>query len=445
MNKILLIINREYLTRVRKKSFIIMTLLSPLIFAGMIVVPGWLNTQKDTKEKIIAIEDMTGLYQDVFENTDYIKYQYQHKKEAIEKKEALQKGFEALLVINSNLLQNPSDVQLISEGQITMNVQNNIKHQLNTYLRNEKLSSYKIDGLDEKIKEVNNLRVDLQTIRLDEDGKEKQSSAMFAMIIGMVSALLIYMFMLMYGTQVMRGVIEEKTNRIVEVMISSVKPFQLMMGKIIGIGLVALTQFGLWVILTLAVIFTLQNFVFNPEPQQIQQTMEMAQNNQISQASQTQEAAAKFNEVMTIIEDANIAGIIALFLFYFIGGYLIYSALFAAIGSAIDNETETQQFVMPILLPLILSIYVAMAAFNNPHGDIAFWFSVIPFTSPVVMMSRIPFDVPTWELVLSMAILACSFLILTWFAGRVYRTGILMYGKKVSYKEIWKWFIQAGK
>ena len=326
-----------------------------------------------------------------------------------------------------------------------MNVQNNIKHQLNTYLRNEKLSSYKIDGLDEKIKEVNNLRVDLQTIRLDEDGKEKQSSAMFAMIIGMVSALLIYMFMLMYGTQVMRGVIEEKTNRIVEVMISSVKPFQLMMGKIIGIGLVALTQFGLWVILTLAVIFTLQNFVFNPEPQQIQQTMEMAQNNQISQASQNQEAAAKFNKVMTIIEDANIAGIIALFLFYFIGGYLIYSALFAAIGSAIDNETETQQFVMPILLPLILSIYVAMAAFNNPHGDIAFWFSVIPFTSPVVMMSRIPFDVPTWELVLSMAILACSFLILTWFAGRVYRTGILMYGKKVSYKEIWKWFTQAGK
>ncbi len=442
MNKILLIISREYLTRVRKKSFIIMTILSPLLFAGLISLVTYLNTQEDTKDTIIAINDLTSLYDNVFENTQHIKYEPLISKDSIHKQELLKNGYDALVVINDDLLKDKSAIQVFSESQITIKVIDNIKHQINQYLKDKKLASFQIDDLSEKIQEINNVNVDLQTIRFNEAGEEKQSSAAVAIIIGIAAAFLLYMFLLLYGTQVMRGVIEEKTNRIVEVMISSVKPFQLMMGKIIGIGMVALTQFSLWIILSLISIFILQSFVF-PSPENISQGIQMSQGIQTG-ASPT-DTAAQFNNILTLIADTNIFGIIGLFLFYFIGGYLVYSALFAAVGSAVDNETETQQFVTPIILPLILSIYVAMAAFNNPHGDIAFWFSIIPFTSPVVMMSRIPFDVPTWEIVLSMGILTISFIILTWFAAKVYRTGILMYGKKASYKEVWKWFIQSGK
>ncbi len=445
MNKIYLIIQREYLTRVKKKSFIIMTFLSPIIFAAMMIVPGWLATQEDTKEKTIIVDDSTGKYVNALKSTQYIKYE-SLKNSDPENKHKLTKEFDALLVIDTDLLVDKPIVQLYSDGQITMDVVDNIKSNINTHLRQLKLESYNIEGLDSKIKEINKLKVNIDTIRLDEDGSEKQSSAEFAIAIGMVSALLIYMVMIMYGTQVMRGVIEEKTNRIVEVVISSVKPFQLMMGKIIGIGMVALTQFFLWIILTLGVVAFVQTVVFDGTSNtEITQTIGGDKISNANQNSKVQSAEASFNKVLGILKDANLPYILAMFAFYFIGGYLTYSALFAAIGSAIDNETETQQFVMPVLLPLILSIYVAFAIFRNPHGDISFWFSMIPLTSPVVMMSRIPYDVPLWEIILSMTILTASFIFFTWFAARVYRTGILMYGKKVNYKEIWKWFIHAGK
>jgi len=443
MNKIFLIISREYLTRVRKKSFLIMTLLSPLIFAAMMFVPAWLGSQEDTEEKKVAIEDFSGLYSDTFSNTEYIKYEQQSdKSDDPLSVNTIQKGYDFLLVINSNLLENPSDIQIYSNGQITVSVLNNIKQQLKNKLKEQKLASYNIEGLRDKITELNQIKVDIQTIRIDEEGQQKESNTDFAIIIGIASALIIYMFMLIYGTQVMRGVIEEKTNRIIEVMISSVKPFQLMMGKIIGIGLVALTQFAVWIVLTLAITGIMGVSMGNKMAvkQQTEQTVSQAIPS--SDISNTEKAV---EQVSKVIYDSKMITILLCFLFYFIGGYLIYSALFAAIGSAIDNETETQQFVMPILLPLILSIYVASAVFKNPNGDIAFWFSMIPFTSPVVMMARIPFDVPVWELMVSMIILIATFITLTWFAARVYRTGILMYGKKVSYKEIWKWFLQAGR
>ncbi|SMO66849.1 ABC-2 type transport system permease protein [Saccharicrinis carchari] len=450
MNKIALIIQREYWTRVKKKSFIIMTFLSPIIFAAMMVVPAWLASQEDTKEKVIAVDDVSGRYAPALQNTSYIRYQAIEDVDKRNSRQQLTKEFDALLVINTDLLQNEPAVQLYSDGQITMDITDNIKSNLNRHLRQLKLESYNIEGLDSKIKEINNLRVSIKTIRLDEDGTEKQSSAEFAMVIGIISAFLIYIIMIMYGTQVMRGVIEEKTSRIVEVMISSVKPFQLMMGKILGIGMVALTQFFLWIILTVGVVAAVQTVFFSTsEKVQITQSMEVANQTQADEEVDAREAKAQtteagINKVISMLKDANLLLILGMFVFYFIGGYLIYSALFAAIGSAIDNETETQQFIMPVMIPLILSIYVAMAVMRNPHGDIAFWFSMVPLTSPIVMMSRIPFDVPLWELLLSMLVLVASFILFTWFAARVYRTGILMYGKKVSYKEIWKWFIQAG-
>ncbi len=443
MNKILLIIKREYLTRVKKKSFIIMSLLSPFLFAAMIIIPTWLNTQEDTKEKIIAVQDLSGLYTNTFHDSPYIKYTEFSDNHTKSNQDIIERGYDAVLVINGNLLQNPSDIAVYSDGQLTFSVLENIRSQINNRIKEDLLNSFQIDGFKEKMTKLNQTKVDIQTIRVDENGKEKQNNASFAMIIGMVSAMIIYIFMLMYGTQVMKGVIEEKTNRIVEVIICSVKPFQLMMGKIIGIGMVALTQFGIWVFLTLTITGSIQStFTTAIHAQQIEVQSQQDQINYQTENNQKEEAIKQLTDS---IMNTDMIGIIGFFLFYFIGGYLLYSTLFAAIGSAIDNETETQQFIMPILIPLILSIWVATSVFRNPHGSIAFWFSLIPFTSPVVMMSRIPFDVPTWQIITSMGILVLSFVAFTWFAARVYRTGILMYGKKVSYKEIWKWFKYAGK
>ncbi len=439
MNKILLIIKREYLTRVKKKSFIIMSLLSPFLFAAMLIIPTWLNTQEDTKEKIIAVQDLSGLYSNTFQDSPYIKYKEYFDEDTKSNQDIINRGYDAVLVINGNLLQNPSDIAVYSDGQLTFSVLENIKGQINNKIKEDLLNSFQIDGFKEKMTRLNHTKVDIQTIRVDENGKEKENNASLAMIIGMVSAMIIYIFMLMYGTQVMKGVIEEKTNRIVEVIICSVKPFQLMMGKIIGIGLVALTQFGIWVFLTLSITGGLQATF---APVQSAHQIEMQTQQEQTENQQKDEA---LKQITDSIINTDMIGIIGFFLFYFIGGYLLYSTLFAAIGSAIDNETETQQFIMPILIPLILSIWVAMSVFKNPHGSIAFWFSLIPFTSPVVMMSRLPFDVPLWQIITSMGILILSFIAFTWFAARVYRTGILMYGKKVSYKEIWKWFKYAGK
>jgi len=250
------------------------------------------------------------------------------------------------------------------------------------------------------------------------------------------------MFVFIYGAQVMRGVMEEKTSRIIEVIVSSVKPFQLMMGKIIGIALVALTQFLLWIVLTALILFGVKA-VFVPDiPINKMEQLEMAgaENMQVQAAGDFD-----FGKIMEMINSMEPVKLLLMFVFYFIGGYLIYAALFAAVGAAIDNETDSQQFMLPITIPIIFALYVAMAVFRNPNSDMAFWFSMIPLTSPVVMMARAPFDVPGWQIALSMFLLVAGFVFTTWFAARIYRVGILMYGKKVSYKELWKWFLYAGK
>lgn len=252
-----------------------------------------------------------------------------------------------------------------------------------------------------------------------------------------------YMFVFIYGTQVMRGVMEEKTSRIVEVIVSSVKPFQLMLGKIIGIALVALTQVALWVGLTLLIVSGMKMVFQSDKAETSIQGTEL-----VSEASVEHAASAggfDFSKVLNMAKSMNPALTLSLFLIYFLGGYLLYASLFAAIGAAIDNETDSQQFMFPITIPIIIALYVAMAAFRNPHSDMVFWFSMFPLTSPIVMMARAPFDVPFWQLGLSIGLLVAGFLLSTWFAGRIYRTGILMYGKKVNYKELWKWFRYSGK
>jgi ABC-2 type transport system permease protein len=317
---------------------------------------------------------------------------------------------------------------------------------LRAHLREQKLNSFELEGLVDIIGAINKVSINLTTIKLGEDGSEKESSTEMAMVVSLVFAFLTYLFVFIYGTQVLRGVMEEKTSRIVEVIISSVKPFQLMLGKIIGIAMVALTQVFLWILLTVLIVTGAKALFFSEtdmrsEVDGIEMTMEG--DNQQAQAAQSGDF--NFDKIMDMVNSMNPVTTILLFILYFLGGYLIYASLFAAVGAAIDNETDSQQFMFPITIPIIIALYVAMAAFRNPHSDLVFWFSMIPFTSPVVMMARIPFDVPIWQIATSLTLLIAGFLFTTWVAARIYRTGILMYGKKVNYKELWKWFRYSDK
>ncbi len=446
MNKISLIIKREYLTRVKKKSFLIMSIVGPMLFALMIILPTWFASMDDTSEKKIAVIDAVGKYDKKIENTEYLRFEWleQGKKDDFSK-EYKEQGYAAYVIIEKDLLEYPDAVAIYSDIQVTADVKGHVSRSLKRYLETEKLNSYQISGLDGIIKEIHDVKVNVKTIKLSDDGTEKESSTEITMIGAIIFALMVYMFVIMYGTQVMRGVMEEKTNRIVEVIISSVKPFQLMMGKIIGIAMVALTQFLIWVVLSFGVAFLISSIFLGgemPESNQIQ--MAQSINAEMDQ-TQTSEFADSLAKVFEKIDLVTVVSSLFAFIYLFIGGYLLYASLFAAIGSAVDSETDSQQFVLPVMMPLILSMYVVMGVFQNPGSDLAFWFSMIPFTSPVVMMARIPFQPPVWEIVLSMVILTGTFIFTTWVAGRIYRTGILMYGKKVSYSELWKWFKYSGK
>ncbi len=448
MNKVPLIISREYLSRVRKKSFIIMSLLGPILFAAMLVVPAWMATMEDSEEKTIAVIDQTGLYTNQIENTELLKFKFvPREQEETLKSDFKNQDYYAFLVIDEDLLVNPSAIAIYSDAQITVDVKNHVRRSLESYLEDQKLKSFQIEGLDEIVAQLDQVKINLGTIKVGEDGTESKSSTELTMIISIVFAFMSYMFIFIYGAQVMRGVMEEKTNRIVEVIISSVKPFQLMMGKIIGIALVALTQILLWVVLTVIIVNGVKVAFFSdsPIPNQTQAQMEMMQQGMAGDQVAPLQDDFSFSGIMEMVKSMEPIKTLLLFVFYFFGGYLLYAALFAAVGAAIDNETDQQQFMLPITLPIILALYVAMMAYRNPGSDLAFWFSMVPFTSPIVMMARIPFNVPLWELLLSMVLLIGGFILTTWFAARIYRTGILMYGKKVNYKELWKWFRYSGK
>jgi len=423
MNKTLLIIQREFLTRVKKKSFIIMTILGPLLMASTIVLPIWFSTFENEEQKIIAVIDHSERFKNVLENTETIQFQLE---ETATVEELRKQNFHAILEIPEKPESTP--LMIYSDQHTSINTQNYIEQTLEKEFHNQILYE---KGIDVALLDSLNPELKIESFIWNEEGDSQKSETEFIMIIGFVAALVIYMFIFMYGAQIMRGVIEEKTNRIVEVLISSVKPFQLMAGKIVGIALVALTQFTLWIVLTFIILQIVQPMIM---PESLPQT-NIAVQTEIPQANDN--IALLFVET---IANLNIPLIIGAFLFYFLGGYLLYGSLFAAIGSAVDNETDSQQFMLPLTIPLILAFLVAQVVINDPSGPIAFWFSIIPFTSPVIMMVRIPFDTfETWELLLSAFLLVITFFGTTWVAAKIYRVGILMYGKKVSYKELWKW------
>jgi ABC-2 type transport system permease protein len=438
MNKIGLIIRREYLTRVRKRSFIIMTILGPVLFAGMLIVPAMLAMKEDTQEKVIAVVDETNILEDVLTGDEYLKFEYIYDTDVEDLKVLFpESGYYAILYIPTNVISNQK-VMLYSDQQTTLNVSESISRELNAFIRNVKLRNENVP--QDILKRIQtNIRV--ETLQWTSSGEEQESSAGLATGIGYVGGFAIYMFVFMFGAMVMRGVIEEKTSRIVEVIISSVKPFQLMMGKVIGIGLVGLTQFVLWILLTAIFLFASKGFIDGGSVENMQEVTSVMEH-QFPEGTQemiTSQWQQIFADIWDKLKSVNFTLIIGAFIFYFLGGYLLYSSLFAAIGSAVDNETDTQQFMFPITIPIIIGIIVMTNAIQAPHAPLAFWFSMIPLTSPIVMMARLPFGVDGWELVLSGGLLIITFIGSIWLAGKIYRTGILMYGKKVNYAELWKW------
>ncbi len=443
MNKILLVIQREYLTRVRKKSFLIMTILGPLLMGGIFTTTMLLN-KVDTEVKTIAVVDETHIFNQKFKDNDRIKFIYPTSSIDSVKQESVSKGFFGVLYIPStpNLSSLEKAITIYSESQPGFEVISKIKFTIEKEINTNK---YIEAGIDEK--KLNAIKTDVE-IRT-RDLEDKETSTPLTTGVGFAGGLMIYLFIFIYGAMVMRGVLEEKTSRIVEVIISSIKPFQLMMGKIIGVALVGLTQFLLWVVLTGVVYAGIASYAFkgksDKEKIEVMMQNKIAQGNpsmnQDEEMGDVMDTSAKFGEIMSSI---NFPLIIGMFIFYFLGGYLLYSALFAAIGAAVDSETDTQQFMLPVTIPLIIAYIAAINVIQNPQGNVAFWFSVVPFTSPIVMMVRIPFGVPWQHIVLSMILLVAGFIFTTWIAGKIYRTGILMYGKKVSYKELWKWLRYHG-
>lgn len=431
MKKTWLIIQREFKTRVRKKSFIIMTILGPILSAALFILPAYLATLPEDNRTIMILDEP--LLMDFDRGKDNVKFRYlppdqfdlERAKDFFNKQDDY-----ALLYIPASSLGDPDiiarSVVLFSKGDISIGVENYIENKLESYLQKEKL---KAQGVDPGVIAATKSNVKLKTINIEE-GEETSSLAPVKMGIGYIAAFLIYLFVFVYGAQVMRGVIEEKTSRIVEVMISSVKPFQLMAGKIFGLAAVALTQFLIWVIFGMGLYFVAIYFILG---EQIDATQVA------TRGMMTSENDTMIFDIINTIDAINFPYIIGCFIFYFMFGYLLYAAMFAAIGSAVDKESDTQQFMFPVSIPLIAGIIVLIRALDNPDGAIAFWFSMVPFTSPIVMMARVPFNVPIWELALSMFVLVVSFVVMTWLAGRIYRTGILMYGKKPTFKELFKW------
>lgn len=434
MNHLGLIIEREYLTKVRNKAFIIMTILSPIIFIALILVVAYLTNLNNSKERTISILDETGLLRDAFVNSELETYKY---REGVTLEDAkslvkVEKDYGLLYISKgSDSLDLTDGVVFYSQETPSLSVISDLEK-----IAEQKLTQIKMERNGVDVAKINNsrVRIDIEQESFTGETSSKIDNVL-KLAFGGLSGYLLFMFIIIYGNMIMRSVIEEKTSRIIEIIISSVKPIQLMMGKIIGTSLAGITQFVIWLLLG-GVAMLILSAIFGIDLSDLQnQQQEM-----VNLAMQDSALQGKIETGMTALLNLPILNLIFAFIGFFLGGYLLYSSLYAAIGAAVDNETDTQQFMMPILVPLILAVYVgAFTVIEDPHGTVSVIFSFIPFTSPVVMLMRIPFGVPIWQQLLSLAILIGTFLLTVWFAAKIYRVGILMYGKRPSYKELFKW------
>lgn len=430
MNKTLIIIQREFSTRVKKKSFILLTILMPFIFAALIFVPVWLASIKSDEQKTVMVVDPSQNYLTSFQDTPTYRFVPAAQNEDRFYEE--DSNVEAVVVIQSSEDVKPKNVTIYSPSEVPVELLTYIQNILNEKVRNNKLAHYNIPELDRVIEDIQE-DVPITTIKRDKTGEETTSNTFAAMIFGMCFTMMIYMFVLSYGAMVMQSVIEEKTNRIVELMVSSVKPFQLMMGKIIGCALVGFTQIFIWAVM-LAIILGVCVSIFGMEAQPAPETTMGMMN--------TMPANMPMNEGQEILQailNLPFLEMGIMFIIYFIGGYLLYASFYAAVGASVNEQEDSSQFVLPMVFIMIFGLYAAIYGAENPNGPLAFWASIFPLTSPIVMMVRIPFTVPLWQELLSIALLYTTAITSIWVGGKIYRVGILMYGKKPTVKEIIKW------
>lgn len=443
IGKIKLVAGREYSIRVKKKSFIFTTILTPILFAALMIVPSVVMLMGGDEEvRKVMVVDNSGVVAPTLVDTEIVDYEVLQGVSV----DSLKANFEATgayaIVEISQLDENKNvSITAYSAKQMNMELKSSIKRSANAALEAYKLESYDIENLDKILEDVKS-DVELSAYTIGNDGDAKKSMVEISMALSYIMSFFIYIFVFMFGNMVMNSVIQEKSNRIVEVIVSSVKPFDLMLGKILGVAGVAVTQFLIWVLLTVVLVFGFQA-IMGPElfTAGADQMTQMAGVDAEAMVAAAAAPSGPLADIMGALSQINFPYIIGCFLIYFVLGYLLYAAMFAAVGSAVENEADTQQLTLPISLPLIIGLFIMLHTFEHPESSLSFWASMIPFTSPMVMLARIPFEgaVPTWELLLSIGLLFVTFLAIVYLSGKIYRVGILMYGKKASWKDLWKW------
>lgn len=451
LRNINIIISREYLTRVKKKSFLLTTFLVPVLFAAMCILPSVIMFMAKDTDKKVAVIDQSGIVMPYLVDTDAVDYE-DYSTEPVDSMKLRfdELGLDALVVVSPlDSVQRSVTVASYSAKPLSMELKEGVQSKVNDAVEDYRLALYEIGDLKQIMEDVKS-DISMSTYTLDESGEEKITSSEVYMIISMLLSIIIYMFIAMFSGMVMQSVIEEKSSRVVEVLVSSVKATELMFGKIIGVACVALTQFFLWIILTLVLVGGFSAFVgFDSllgDPAQTEQMMEMAQMQMgsvdMTEMTETMTEEEGMGAVLSTLKDIDWVQMILAFIIYFALGYLLYASFFAAIGSAVENEADTNQLQMPVTVPLLLAFFIAIYAFNAPDSPIVWWGSMIPFTSPIVMLARIPFGVPMWELLLSIVLLLATFAACGWASAKIYKIGILMFGKKTTFKDLWKWLKQ---
>ena len=438
MNKINIIILRELTTRVKKKSFIIMTILMPFLMVLLVMAPVLLGQITGDNQERIAVIDQTGKYADCLKsNKEYVFVRYD-KMEASLKSDTT--DITAILTITADLAENPKAATLSSSKEMQLSAVSYIENALGEQVRREKMASYNIPNLDTILDEMDQ-GFTLNTVRWDADGNESESSGALSLGVGFLFTFLIYMFVLSYGGMVMSGVMEEKTNRIMEIMVSSVSPFQMMMGKIIGVALVGFVQIAIWAVM-FAALSSGAMYLLGPsatEAVQMAASPDVQSPLAAASADTSGLGGADFANVAALFGSIPIAELCIMFVLMFIGGYLLYASFFAAVGASVNTTEDSSQFTLPVMIVIVFGMYAAIGSQGNTDGPLAFWSSLFPLTSPIVMMVRIPFGVPLWQEVLSLVLLYGTAIGMVWMAGRIYRVGILMYGKKPTFKDLLKW------
>ena len=449
-----IIIKREYLTRVKKKSFIITTFLVPILFAALCVLPSLIMVLAKEEAKKVAVVDESGIVMPYFEDGETLQFEsFEGENPDVIKRQLDSVGMDALLVISPlDTVNKTVTAMSYAEKPLGMEASSSIERMVNDAVEEYRVASYGIDGLDQIMSEVKP-DIRLMSYKMDESGNETLNESSMYMFLSMILGMIIYMFISMFCGMVMSSVIEEKSSRVVEVLVSSVKATELLFGKIIGVAMVALTQFFMWIALTLLILGVVSGIAgtnllsgaagADPTAQmaQVASSMGVSQE-QMDAAGMTMpaiEQPSELSAILSTLAGINYVELIVVFVLFFIFGYLLYASLFAAIGSAVENEADSQQLVLPLTIPLLIGFLIAMFAYKSPDSAIVFWGSMIPFTSPMVMLTRVLFGVPTWQIVLSISILVLTFVLCAWMSAKIYKIGILMFGKKSTFKDLWKW------